>query len=291
MTQRARHRSVVVPASTANLGAGFDVLGLALAIDAHVGTAPSGPRARLVDQHHPASIAFRRAGGAGDVYVDAPIPVGRGLGFSGAMRAGGAALAVAARREDVTEPGPLTADERAEAYAIAADLEGHGDNAAASVYGGLVAVVGDRVIEVPLGFGPDGYDPVVVVWVPDRATTSTNRSRAALPERIDRADAVFNLGRVASLLTGCATGDPELIRLGVEDRWHTDVRLAAAPETASALDAARALPTDAAWLSGSGPSVAMLCRRERAPSVCEGLPADGHVKVVEVARRGAIVTR
>lgn len=302
MTPGPDRRSVVVPASTANLGAGFDVLGLALALHAHIATSSTGPRSRLVDQHHPASVAFRRAGGTGPVHVDAPIPIGRGLGFSGAMRAGGAALAIVARRDvpDGRLAGSVLSDsalsdsvlsdsERAEAFAVAAELEGHGDNAAASVYGGLVAVAGDRVVEAPIGFD-DAYDPVVVVWVPDGASTSTTRSRGLLPAQVDRADAVFNLGRVAALVAGFASGDPELIGHGVDDRWHTDVRLAAAPSTARAVHAARASAADAVWLSGSGPSVAMLCARLRAADVAAALPSDGHGKVLDIDRRGVTVT-
>lgn len=297
MTPRPDRRSVVVPASTANLGAGFDVLGLALALHAHIATSSTGPRSRLVDQHHPASVAFRRAGGTGPVHVDAPIPIGRGLGFSGAMRAGGAALAIVSRRDvpdgrvagSVLSDSVLSDSERAEAFAVAADLEGHGDNAAASVYGGLVAVAGDRVVEAPIGFDA-AYDPVVVVWVPDGASTSTTRSRGLLPAQVDRADAVFNLGRVAALVAGFASGDPELVGYGVDDRWHTDLRLAAAPSTARAVEAARASAADAVWLSGSGPSVAMLCGRPRAADVAAALPSDGHVKVLDIDRRGVTVT-
>src|SRR5262245_17580487 len=98
-----------VPASSANLGPGFDVLGMALEIYCDVGIVrnddgaeqPGGdrprrlqvPDARIIDHHHPASVAFARAGGAGDLWVRNAIPEGRGLGFSGAARVGGALAA------------------------------------------------------------------------------------------------------------------------------------------------------------------------------------------------------
>ena len=89
--------AVRVPASTANLGPGFDALGLALSLDAQLGTAGDGvpDGATVVDERHPADVAFRRGGGTGPLWVRSPIPSGRGVGFSGAMRIGGLAVAVA----------------------------------------------------------------------------------------------------------------------------------------------------------------------------------------------------
>ena len=96
-----------VPASTANLGPGFDALGMALALYAEVGAAEdhgSRPeRARLLEKTHPAVVAFRRAGGEGPLWVRSAIPAGRGLGFSGAMRVGGLVAAWAQRNGGDTE--------------------------------------------------------------------------------------------------------------------------------------------------------------------------------------------
>ena len=166
--------SVRVPASSANLGPGFDVLAMALDLHAAVGLVgePAPDRAQTVDERHPATIAYRRMGGTGTLWVRSPIPAGRGMGFSGAMRAGGAALAVVER--SAGDPAVLEAA-RPDVLAVAADLEGHADNAAASVYGGVVVATADHVGRVPLAI-----EPAVVLWVPD-VTTSTNRSRAVLP--------------------------------------------------------------------------------------------------------------
>ncbi|MEY4173415.1 MAG: homoserine kinase, partial [Actinomycetota bacterium] len=88
---------VRVPASSANLGPGFDTLGMALSLHAEVGLGEAPEGARSVDEHHPAMVAFRRNGGEGALWVRSPIPVGRGMGFSGAVRVGGAVAAHAQR--------------------------------------------------------------------------------------------------------------------------------------------------------------------------------------------------
>lgn len=273
--------SVRVPASSANLGAGFDVLGMALTLHAEVGVGDPPPGARHVDEHHPASVAFDRAGGRGSVWVRSPIPIGRGLGFSGAMRVGGAAAAV------VVRDGRSALDDDAArdvVMAIACELEGHADNAAASLHGGVVVCAGDAAARVPLAF-----DPAVVVWIPESTTTSTDRSRTTLGETVARADAVFNLGRVGMFVAACASGDAHRLRIATEDRLHQDVRLAAVPETAAALQAGLDADVWAAWLSGSGPTVAMLCESSRADEVAATLPSTGHVKVLHIDHEGATV--
>ena len=274
--------AVRVPASSANLGAGFDVLGMALTLHAEVGVGPAPDGARTAEPRHPATVAFARSGGTGELWVRSPIPMGRGLGFSGAARVGGAAAA------HVQQHGPdaLHDDEvLARVFDVAADLEGHGDNAAASLYGGIVVAADDTVTRVPLA-----VDPGVVVWVPDATTTSTDRSRTALAGSVSRADAVFNLGRVAMFVAACATGDVASLRAATEDRLHQTQRLLAVPESAAAFDAALTAGVWAAWLSGSGPTVAMLCESARADEVAAALPASGHTKLLRIDHEGATVT-
>ena len=274
--------SVRVPASSANLGAGFDVFGMALTLHADIGVGEAPTDAIVADPHHPASVAFRRAGGTGDLWVRSPIPMSRGLGFSGAVRVGGAAAAHVQRlgpeslRDDVT---------RASVLAVATELEGHADNAAASLYGGIVAATGSVVARVPLA-----VDPAVVVWVPEATTTSTDRSRTALPRTVSRADAVFNLGRVALFVAACATGDVRSLRIATEDRLHQSQRLASVPESAAALEAALGAGVWAAWLSGSGPTVAMLCDPDRTDEVAAALPSSGHTKSLRIDHEGVTVT-
>jgi homoserine kinase len=272
--------SVRVPASSANLGAGFDVLGMALTLHAEVGIGPPPDGAREAEPNHPASVAFRRLGGDGLLWVRSPIPMGRGLGFSGSVRVGGAVAAVVQRagRPDLDD------EARSEILAVTAELEGHADNVASSLYGGIVVCAGDEVEAVPLSI-----DPAVVVWIPDDTTTSTDRSRAMLPETVPLTDAVFNLGRVATFVAACATGDTSALRRATEDRLHQPTRLAATPVCREAIDAALSAGAWAAWLSGSGPTVAVLCDPADADRLATVLPIDGHTKLLRIDRNGATV--
>lgn len=299
----AAHRGPVirVPASTANLGAGLDVLGLALAIPAEVGfadrshhgepadTLPAG--ARVVDEHHPAAIAFAAAGGRGPIWLRSSIPMARGLGYSGAVRVAGA-LAAFVQRGDVG-PGRPSSEHRRELLALVGPLEGHADNVAASIHGGLVAVANDRaaavepgprVVEIPMA-----ETPTVVVWVPDGVSTSTDRSRAALPTTVPVADAVHNIGCVATLVVAVATGRLDLLDAATDDRLHQPHRLDPAGDGAAALAAGRAAGALAGWLSGSGPSIAFACRSDRIDAVVAAVPASGHAKVLTVDTVGAHV--
>lgn len=273
--------AVRVPASSANLGSGFDVLGMALNLHAEVGCGMPPEPGLDVDEHHPAAVAFVRAGGTGPIWVRSPIPMGRGMGFSGAMRIGGAAAAVVQR----SGHDQLDDAERTEVLAVASELEGHADNAAASLHGGVVVVADGVVTRVPMAF-----DPAVVVWVPDGITTSTERSRTVLSDRVSRADAVFNLGRVATLVAAFGSADTGALRFGADDRLHQSVRLAALPATAAALQAGLDADVFAAWLSGSGPSVAMLCESSRAADVAAALPTNGHAKQLRIDHEGVAVT-
>lgn len=274
--------AVRVPASSANLGAGFDVLGMALALHAEVGCGAAPADAEQTDQFHPADIAFRRLGGTGELWVRSAIPMGRGLGFSGAVRVGGAAAALVQRHG----PDALDGDDRlAELLAVTTELERHADNAAASLFGGLVVAAADTVARVPLAF-----DPAVIVWVPDATTTSTNQSRATLPAQISREDAVFNLGRVAMFVAACANGDASQLQLATQDRLHQELRLQRVPQSAAAMSAGIDAGAWATWLSGSGPTVAMFCESNRAVEVAGQLPPDGHAKVLRIDHEGAVVT-
>ncbi len=273
--------SVRVPASSANLGAGFDVLGMALTLHADVGCGPPPEGALIADEHHPATVAFRRLGGEGALWVRSPIPMSRGLGFSGAVRVGGAAAAMVQRfGRDALDDGHVLE----QVLDVAATLERHADNAAASLHGGVVVVADGAVTRVPLAF-----DPAVVVWVPDATTTSTDQSRTTLSDTVSRADAVFNLGRAATFVAACANGDAAALRMATEDRLHQPVRLAAVPEAAAAIEAGLDRGAWAAWLSGSGPTVAMLCESARADDIAAGLPTSGRTKALRIDHAGATV--
>jgi homoserine kinase len=273
---------VRVPASSANLGAGFDVLGLALDLylDVGVGEVPDG--AQRIDAHHPAAKAFAVAGGADEasIWLRSAIPMGRGLGFSGAAHVGGAALAVAVGDDD---PAAALAAGLDGILDTAAQLEGHGDNAAASVSGGIVAWVGGRGL--PLRIGPRLAAASVVTWIPD-TTTSTDRSRRALPEQFDRVDVVGNLGRVAQFVMAVEHDDPTLLVGAADDRLHQPIRLPRIPGAGDALAAGVAAGAWCGWLSGSGPTVALLTGTDAVGEVVAALPGSGHVKQLRIARRG-----
>jgi homoserine kinase len=132
-------------------------------------------------------------------------------------------------------------------------------------------------------------DASVVVWIPDGATTSTDQSRVSLPTEVPLEDAVFNLGRVATLIAALAAGDPSALRLATQDRLHQPTRLAATPVCAAAIDAALGAGAWAAWLSGSGPTVAVLCDPAVAELVAAEMPAEGHTKVLAIDTDGAVV--
>lgn len=273
--------AIRVPGSSANLGAGFDVLGMAIGLHAEVGCGAAPRGGHPADEHHPATVAFRLGGGEGPLWTRTTIPMGRGLGYSGAVRVGGAAAAIVQRHGT---DALASADHRRTVLEVAADLEHHADNAAASLEGGLVVAVDGTVTRVPLA-----VDPAVVVWIPDGTTTSTDRSRTALADTVTRADAVFNLGRVATFVAACALGDVSRLRMATEDRLHQPARLAAVPASGAAMEAGLAAGAWAAWLSGSGPTVAMWCEPAHAADLVAALPADGQAKVLRIDREGAVV--
>lgn len=270
--------AVSVPASSANLGAGFDVFGMALTLHAEIGCGTPPDGATSADDHHPAMVAFRRLGGRGPLWVRSPIPMGRGLGYSGAVRVGGAMAAV------VQDGGPTSFRDlaaRSRVLELTAGMEGHADNVGASLMGGVVVASGSIVTAVPLRL-----DPAILVWVPTADATSTDRSRSQLPATVDRADAVFNIGRAALFVAACASGDTGAMRAATQDRLHQSDRLERAPASAVALQAGLDAGAWAAWLSGSGPTVAMMCDHDLVDAIAASLPPAGHTKLLEIDHDG-----
>lgn len=267
MTRR-ESLAVRVPGSSANLGPGFDVLGMAVSVHADMGVVEPGDRdvargepAPIVEGRHPALVAFRAVGGRGDLWVRGSIPSGRGLGFSGAMRVGAVALGLAERAGVIGgELQPFILEHRHVILNHASGLEGHADNAAASLYGGVVACIESggeyAATRVPLASSV-ASTPRIVVWVPHEQT-ATAESRATLAAEVPRADAVFNMARVAQLVIALGSGDRAALDSAVQDRLHQDQRLKRVPMSRRALDAMHASGAAACWLSGSGPTVAAL---------------------------------
>lgn len=274
MPRRSRDDWVVkVPASSANLGSGFDAV--ALALDVHLEVTPDADAA--APETHPGVRAFRRGGGVGPIAIRTHFPGGRGLGFSGAARVGGLIAASVQQGRSLRESRPAI-------LRAAGDLEGHFDNVAASVYGGVVAVAGGRSVRVPIP-----HELSVVVWTPDRETPTLS-ARRLLPEQVSFEDAAFNVGRAALLVAALAAGDVGALRVATEDRLHQDRRLARAHDTRHAIDAALEAGAYAAWLSGSGPSAAALVEPACADEIAAAIPGPGRTTVLAIADVGATVT-
>ena len=273
---------VRAPASSANVGAGFDAIGIAVDLPFELASVESPGEGWLqCEATHPAAVAHCEAGGDGALWWRSPIPPGRGLGFSGAARVAGAFLAalpasVDSGGGDEAELGSA----RARALEVASALEGHPDNAAASAMGGLVVAAGGRVVRVD---PPPGL--TVVVWWPP-TEVSTRRSRDQLPETVPFADAVANLARSALLVAAVATGDLTALDEATRDRLHQDRRLASLPASAAAMESLREAGAFAVWLSGSGPAVAAFTTDAEAPALAGASLPEGTVRVVPIASGG-----
>lgn len=269
---RQRDWVVRVPASSANLGPAFDAV--AVALDRHVEVSDRGDPS---SETHPAVRAFRQAGGEGPLAVTASYPGGRGLGYSGASRVAGLLAATAQR-------GGSAHAARGAVLRDASALEGHADNAAASLHGGVVAVAAGHVVRIPLGRMPE-----VVVWIPDRETATVS-ARRLLPDQVPFDDAVFNVGRAALLVAALAAGDVAALRAATEDRLHQDRRLSRVPDSRAAMEAALSAGAWGAWLSGSGPSVAAFADAANADAVATAMPTTGRAHVLAIDDEGARIS-
>lgn len=272
---------VRVPGSSANLGPGFDGVGLAVSMYAEVGVVgvdAMPERARPADERHPATIACRQAGGSVDLWVRSDMPMGRGLGFSGAVRVAGALLGVGGG----SMCDPTDRDVRRAVLDITSHLEGHADNAAASLLGGVVGTNG----RVAARFVP-GCELDVVVWIPE-TTTSTSESRTKLPDGVSFADAVFNVTHTALLMAALASGDLDALAEATSDRLHQDIRLAKVPASRAALESMVTAGAVCAWLSGSGPTVACFARVGAGAGIADILPVEGQARVLSIDTAGAV---
>jgi homoserine kinase len=265
--------SVRTPATSANLGPGFDALGLALSLYDDLTATVAGDSFRVTvrgegagelpdDEAHlvvRAMLAtFDELGGRpAGVVVECHnrIPQARGLGSSSAAIVGGVQLARA-----LVADGRRFLDE--DALRIAARLEGHPDNVAPCLLGGFTIAwtEGGGARAVRLGVA-DGVRPTVFVPT-ERGLTAS--ARAALPPSVPHADAAFNAGRSA-LLTYALTAEPALLFAATEDRLHQGYRAEAMPGTASLVAGLRSVGV-AAVVSGAGPAVLALTE----------VPADFH---------------
>jgi homoserine kinase len=290
---------VAVPATSANLGPGFDSLGLALELrddlSAEVGGAGltievSGEGAASVprDPSHLVARAMDAAFGA--MTVPTPpltlrcvnrIPHARGLGSSSAAIVGGIALA----RALVTDGTDRLDDGRA--LALATGLEGHPDNVAPALYGGFV-VCGQSDDEVWADQAPLDAHVRTVVFVPPDGL-STEVARRLLPATVPYADAVANSGRAALLVAALASA-PERLHRATEDFLHQEYRRPAMPESLALIDRLRA-DGHAAVVSGAGPTVLVLTAASDLDPVASYCPDGWRCHQLEVATRGVVVSR
>jgi homoserine kinase len=251
--------TVRVPATSANLGPGFDTFGLALDLcnevtldtDASTGVTWQGEGADELPTDGSDMVSATIAAIASRMEMQPPpfalhgvnrIPVGRGLGSSSAAAVAGVVLA-----SRLLDLGLDRGDDPYSVFANAAEIEGHPDNAAPAAFGGVTVVVDDHVRR--LEPHPDLH-PVVLVA---RVQLPTTEARSALPERVPLGDAVFNVGH-AALMVEALTREPELLRIALRDRLHQDARLELVPESADLFEDLRKAHIPVC-VSGAGPSL------------------------------------
>ena len=173
-------------------------------------------------------------------------------------------------------------DARDGSFRVAAQLEGHTDNAGASAHGGFVVTTQEHVVRVDV---PPGLR--TLVWSPSSAT-STDASRRALPEQVPMSDAAHSIAGAAMWVAGLAAGDLSVLRRACEDRLHQPARLSARPESTEALEVLLGIDgVLAAWLSGSGPTIAaLLAPGADGERLCTVLGPAGQCRVLDVADAG-----
>jgi homoserine kinase len=270
-----RRRIVRVPASSANLGPGFDTFAAALALhmELEVIETPGTfavetelPIAR--DRRNLAVRGFERLHPAdGFTFrITSGIPLCGGLGTSAAAFVAGLVAA-----DHLFE---LDAD----LLHIATELEGHPDNVAASLLGGFVVCADGEAVRID---APDGLEAVLVV---PEDPVRTKVARDALPAEVPLFDAVANVAHGALLMLGLASGDLDLVGRGLRDRLHQDRRGHLYPRSMEVVHAARDVGALGATISGAGPTVLVWSRYEQTGAVTDGLTAlaDGWARVMRV---------
>ncbi len=296
---------VAAPATTANLGPGFDCLGMALDVWNRVEVIPGAPAAGhpLVDvtgegagelETGPGNLVYQsmtflfheadREMPEVRVRCQNEIPLARGLGSSAAAIAAGLAAANALCSKAFS-PNEL--------LEMAATLEGHPDNVAAAVLGGLQLVVSDQrqLYTVSVNLPPEVY---AVLFIPD-TRIATADARAVLPTELSVADAVFNMGRTALLVAGMATNHPEYFGVATQDRLHQPYRQALFPAMKLLFQAATDAGALGVFLSGSGSTVLALTQGREMTVAYEMAEAakqanvSGRIRITQPTIRGAHV--
>lgn len=257
---------VRIPATTANLGPGFDCLALALdlwnetvfSLDGkgiRLEITGEGENTLIKDERNLLvrtmlqffkKFAIPRPSGLRVVCRNA-IPLGSGLGSSASAVLAGILGAKALMELEIDDQDILH---------LAASIEGHPDNAAAALLGGLIVVIQDKnshyTHHVPI-------PPLEVAYVLPDVHLSTQSARAVLPKQVPLSDAVFNLGRTALVVEALRSGDLTLLKKAMQDRLHQPYRLKLIPGAMDACDAAQQAGADGVALSGAGPGLIAFC--------------------------------
>jgi homoserine kinase len=271
-----RRRVVRVPASSANLGPGYDALAAALGFVLELEVEETGSFAVEcslpgvpLDRSNLCVRAFEALHPADDVTfrISSEIPVSSGLGSSAAAIVAG--LVAADHMYELDAP----------VFDLAASLEGHPDNVGAALYGGFVVCTDDGP---PVRFDPvPGLEGVLAIPPEPVATTD---ARAAMPDEVPLADAVHNTSHAALLVLGLARGDMDLVARGLSDRLHQPRRAALYPRSMELLSQARSLGAIGASISGAGPTVLFWCDWQQTGALFERLRAEARDCDVRRAR-------
>jgi homoserine kinase len=269
-----RRRLVRVPASSANLGPGFDVLACALGLHVELEVVETGrfgvvtDLAIARDRRNLAVRAFERLHPVDELEfrIRSNVPLSGGLGTSAAAIVAGLLAADSMYELD------------ADLLEHAIELEGHPDNVAAALLGGFVLCAEGHAER----FGvPAGLEAVLVV---PQEPVRTAAARAALPDEVPMADAVYNVAHAGLLVLGLARGDWDLVARGLDDRLHQPRREHLYPRSMEVVRGARDLGALGATISGAGPTVLVWCAYEatgpvlgRLAEECEGWADVRHV--------------
>jgi homoserine kinase len=278
-----RHRQVRVPASSANLGPGFDSMAAALSPGLELEVEETGEFAVRcdvpgvpTDRSNLVVRAFEALHPADGLTFDirSQIPTAAGLGSSAAAIVAG--LVAADHMFELDAP----------LFEHALEIEGHPDNVAAALYGGFV-ICGDGE---PVRFDPPPGLEGVLARPPGGLRTA--EARAALPDQVPMADAVHNVAHAALLVLGLARDDMSLVARGLGDRLHQPRRRSLYPESMELLERAAELGAVGATISGAGPTVLFWCDWQATGALVERLKAEvpgWHVGRVAFAPGGADV--
>lgn len=290
---------VVVPASSANLGSGFDSAGLALSmfdeIEASFTDKPGvqvdvdgeGRNSLPRDENHFIARVMLKTFANLSMPVQGlylrcinRIPHGRGLGSSAAA----ISAAVVAARALAGTQGTRMDDQGA--LELASSLEGHPDNVAACLYGGFTVSWIDenslaRAVKIK------AHESIIPVVMIPRFEVDTEQARALLPSHVPHRDATYNISRSA-LLVHAMTSDPDYLFEATSDRIHQEYRRPSM-QSASALVTSLRMKNHAAYISGSGPTVCVLTNSEKVEEVISLVPDEFEAQQLEIAQSGASV--